>query len=85
MNQNLNKLEVVADENNRCGEGPLWDPEQKRLLWTDIESALVYQLGPAENEKAVISRNLAVSAIALNKFGELIFGGAGGWHLARTK
>lgn len=85
MKSNLNKIEVVADDNNRCGEGPLWDFEQKRLVWTDIESALVYEWRPEQNQKTLISRGLHVSSIALNKHGELIFGGAGGLHIWREQ
>lgn len=76
-------LEVVAQDNNRCGESPIWDAERQRLLWTDIESGLVYQLIPATGEKTVISRGLMVAGIALNRTGELVFAGAEGLHLWR--
>jgi sugar lactone lactonase YvrE len=75
--------EVVAQDNNRCGEGPIWDAERRRLLWTDIESALVYQLFPANGEKSVLSRNLSVAGIAPDRSGALVFAGATGLHLWR--
>jgi sugar lactone lactonase YvrE len=83
VNVQSNQLEIIAEDNNRCGEGPIWDAEQQRLIWTDIESALVYQYLPATKEKSIISTGLSVSSIALNKFGELIFGGSGGLHIWR--
>jgi D-xylonolactonase len=85
VNSKLNQLEVVADDNNRCGEGPIWDFEQQRMVWTDVESALVYEYWPSTTQKSVISRGLHVSSIALNKNGELVFGGAGGLHIWRDQ
>ena len=43
-----NQIEVIASDSNRCGEGPIWDAEKQRLLWTDIESALVYEFTEPE-------------------------------------
>ena len=75
------ELEVVARDNNRCGEGPIWDPARGRLIWNDLSSNLVYQFIPRTGEKTVISRELMVSGIALNRTGELVFAGSGGLHL----
>ncbi len=76
-------IEVVAQDNNRCGEAPVWDHQRGRLIWTDIESALVYELVPSSREKRIISRDLPVSGIALNCGGSLGFAGATGLHLWR--
>jgi sugar lactone lactonase YvrE len=76
--------EVVAQDNNRCGEGPIWDAERRRLIWTDIESALVYQSFPANGEKSVLSRGLSVAGIALDRSGALVFAGATGLHVWRS-
>jgi D-xylonolactonase len=29
-------IEIIADDGNLCGEGPLWDEREKALYWTDI-------------------------------------------------
>ena len=29
-------LEVIAEDNNRCGEGPIWDASRHRLLWSQL-------------------------------------------------
>lgn len=29
-------IEIVADDGNLCGEGPLWDERERALYWTDI-------------------------------------------------
>jgi D-xylonolactonase len=73
--------EVVADDGNLCGEGPIWDSSEKRLLWVDNEACLVFELGPATGGGRVISRGLMVAGIALNRDGRLVFCGATGLHL----
>ena len=73
-------LEVIANDDNKIGEGPIWDEKQQRLLWTDITSSLVYQLDRAGN-KTIINRDLVVNGIGLNHDGRLVFSGAGGLFL----
>src|SRR5437016_3348567 len=76
-------LEIVANDNNRCGEAPLWDHQSGRFIWVDIENALVYQFTPSSGEKTILSRDLPVSGIALNSGGSLVFAGATGLHIWR--
>src|SRR5690242_13947930 len=76
-------LEVIAQDNNRCGEAPIWDAARRRLIWTDIESSLTYQFSPATGDKRVLSEGLSVAGIALNRSGELVFAGAEGLRLWR--
>jgi sugar lactone lactonase YvrE len=76
-------LQIVAQDNNLCGEGPIWDAARRRLIWTDISSNLVYSYVPHSGEKRIISRDLMVSGIALNRTGDLVFGGSGGLFLWR--
>ena len=73
-------LEVIADDGNLIGEGPIWDGERNRLLWTDISSSLVYQIDAA-GTKSIINRGLVVNGIGLNGDGRLVFSGAGGLFL----
>ncbi len=73
-------IEVVANDNNLCGEAPTWDFRNGRLLWVDNEGSLVYQLTPATGDKTVISRDLMVAGIALNRTG-LVFAGVTGLHV----
>lgn len=81
MSQPGYAIEVVVDDRNRCGEAPTWDAQRQRLVWTDIERGLVFEFFPATEQKSILNRDLTVSGIALNRTGELVFGGAGGLHL----
>jgi sugar lactone lactonase YvrE len=74
-------VEIIADDGNLCGEGPLWDPLRERLVWLDIEGSLVFQYRPSTGEKQVIGRDLMVGGVALNHGGDLVLGGATGLHL----
>jgi len=76
-------LEIVARDNNLCGEAPIWDAARRRLIWTDVSSNSVYAFAPESGEKRIISRDLTVSGIALNRTGGLVFGGPGGLFLWR--
>ena len=82
-NSGEDSVEIVADDNNGCGEGPVWDVRNQRLIWDDISNSLVYQLHPETGEKSVISHNLMVAGIALNADGRLVFAGETGVNLWR--
>jgi D-xylonolactonase len=79
------RLEVVAQDNNLCGEGPIWDAIRRRLIWTDLSSNLVYELVLESGEKRIISRDLMVSGIALNRTGDLVFASSTGLYLWREQ
>jgi D-xylonolactonase len=73
--------EIVSDDANRCGEGPIWDAARRRLLWTDIPADTVHELTPAGGGRRSFNPGVGVSAIALNHDGSLLFGGAAGLSL----
>lgn len=74
-------LEEVARDGNRCGEGPIWDVERQRLLWDDNAVNAVYELVPGTGAKRLLTSEVNVSGIALDRTGALVFGGSGGLHL----
>ena len=76
--------ELVLDAHATLGEGPVWDFRRGRLLFTDIPENVAYSFNPMTGEKAVISRGVNVSGIALNRDGSLVFGGAAGLHVCRA-
>lgn len=78
----VTKLPVADDD--RCGEAPIWDSHNNRLLWADIGASVVYAYCPGDPTKSVVSRGLPVSGIALNQDGRLVFAGATGLHLWRA-
>jgi Gluconolactonase len=73
----VSKIEIIAEDDNLCGEGPIWDPINELILWVDAGSSLIFKYHPPNTEKTIISRNLAVSSVALNRNGGLIVAGIG--------
>lgn len=78
-------IEPIAQDNNRCGEAPIWDPQTARLIWVDHPSNLVYDFTPATCRKRIISRGLMAAGIALTDTDALIFAGSTGLHLWRRQ
>jgi D-xylono/L-arabinono-1,4-lactonase len=76
-------IETVVQDNNRCGEAPIWDARGQRLVWTDISADLLFDLTPATGTKRILSRGLNVAGIALTGGDDLILAGATGLHLWR--
>ena len=73
--------EVIVDDANQCGEGPLWDAARRRLLWDDLIAGLVFDYDPATGSRRILRRDLAVSAIALTSCGAILGAGVEGLYL----
>ncbi len=74
-------VKVPVGGDDRCGEAPVWDARRARLLWADINASLVFEYRPGDSERSVVSRDLPVSGIAINRDGRLVFAGSTGLHL----
>jgi D-xylonolactonase len=72
---------VPVEDNDRCGEAPVWDARRGRLVWCDIGASVVYEYKPGDRAKKVLGQGLPVSGIALNRDGRFIFAGATGLHV----
>ncbi|HZN69870.1 MAG TPA: SMP-30/gluconolactonase/LRE family protein [Tepidisphaeraceae bacterium] len=72
---------VPVGGDDRCGEAPIWDTWRTRLLWADINASVVYEYRPGDRDRAVLSRDLPVSGLAINNDARLVLAGATGLHL----
>lgn len=79
----MSNITVIADDNNLCGEGPIWDPSTKRLVWNDLSKSLVYDFTPATGAKRTIGTDLMIAGIALNRGGSFVVAGATGIYTWR--
>lgn len=77
-------IEIVADDNNLCGESPVWDYVNQRMLWVDSGSPFVFQYCPSTSKKTISDIGLEVSGIAVNRDGGMIVAG-NGLHLWHSK
>jgi len=72
-------IDLVARNNDLCGEAPIWDAAKKRLYWVDLGRNLVYE--HSAGTTSVVHRDLMVSGLALTADGGLVFAGATGIHV----
>ena len=76
----MSDIELICNDNNLCGEGPLWDPAGGRLIWNDASSSLLFEYVPGQ-ERRIINSGLMIAGEALNRDGRLVVCGAAGLHL----
>lgn len=76
-------IEVIVQDNNKCGEAPTWDVSNRRVLWTDNETDKTYQYAVDSDEHSILTQGVVVSGMALNRSGGLLLGGPTGLHLWR--
>lgn len=67
-------MKIFRDAGLLCGEGPLWQKENDRLIWVDSDLTFVYagRLDCAETK--VLSADIQVSSVALSKDGYILLG-----------
>jgi D-xylonolactonase len=75
------KLTVLADYDDLCGEGPLWDHRTNTLYWTDITGKRFYRLNWSTREHEIIQSGLEVAGYAFDEGGGFVVVNAQGiWH-----
>jgi sugar lactone lactonase YvrE len=62
MNSNWN---VVLNHSCLLGESPVWDPENKRILWVDILNGEIHQFTADTHQHHVINIGQTIGAVAL--------------------
>lgn len=72
---------LVANLDDRCGEGPVWNVAEQRLFWTDATGRRIAAFQPDSGAVEGFPLEATVSALALDETGGLIAGG--GFGLAR--
>lgn len=77
------RVETIAQTNDKCGEAPTWDAAGSRIIWTDNEGNVVYEMAVPGGQPKPLCRDLMVAGIALNKGKGFVFAGADGLHVWR--
>ena len=65
----MDSFEVVADYQDICGEGPLWNTREQALYWTDLARRRFYRCAWADRRSEIVSENMQVSGFAFNEPG----------------
>lgn len=63
------EIEKVAEEEAVVGEGPMWDPEAQKLIWTDIPTGRLFSYDPETGVNTRIHDGFNVGGLVLNSQG----------------
>lgn len=66
------QVEIVARNPDIVGENPLWDPDDRRLYWTDNRSQRVHRLDPATGAVETVVEGQSFYAFTLQADGSLL-------------
>jgi sugar lactone lactonase YvrE len=66
------QFESIADYQDLCGEGPLWDSRRNSLFWTDLAGHRFYRYDWAEKRSTVLRTGLEICGFALNEPGGFV-------------
>jgi sugar lactone lactonase YvrE len=71
-------IEVLVDDGNLCGEGPLWDAQSSRLYWVDILSSKLFCYDWATRKRVILLEEFEANGCALNNDGGFVFSNPSG-------
>ena len=74
-------IEKVASPNAIVGEGPVWNSEEQKIYWTDIQGGKLFKYDPENGSNQVIHNGFEVGGFRFNESGGLILGSWEGIYL----
>ena len=66
------ELELIADYQCACGEGPLWHPTEKRLYWLDIVNPRMFRYDPKTGQHEQFFEGETVGGFTFQADGSLL-------------
>lgn len=66
------EVELVLDARSRHGEGPVWDPRRRELLWVDISDGVIHRFDPETGADLPHHVGQPVGAVAPRASGGLV-------------
>lgn len=74
-------LTEIANNEDLCGECPVWDPQARCLYWTDITGKRVWRYHWSTAEVTLIQSEIEVCGLVRNKSGGFVVTNSAGFHL----
>jgi len=65
----MSEIEKLAEENAVVGEGPIWNADEQKLIWTDIQTGRLFAYDPANGSNMQIHSGFNVGGLMQNKAG----------------
>ena len=75
------RIEVLIEQQDSLGEGPLWDVDEQRLYWIDSYGPKVHRCDAAGNELTHWSVPEPIGSLALREKGGAVLSLRSGFHL----
>lgn len=66
------EFEILADDGNLCGEGPLWDEREQSLYWTDITGRRFYRYLWHGQKRELLSEGFEVGGFSRQSDGGFV-------------
>jgi sugar lactone lactonase YvrE len=63
------QVTIVADYQNLCGEGPVWNPDEGTLEWTDCVGLKLFRLDWPSGRHSILRHDLAANGFRRNRQG----------------
>ena len=79
------RITCVVDARAEVGEGPVWDPVDAVLWWTDIRGKRVHRFDPRDGSDAVFELPIRVGCLALRAGGGLVLAAEHGFWFWRPE
>ena len=67
-------IEKVASAKAEVGEGPVWNPDEKKVYWTDIAGGRLFKFDPETGSNETIHNGVSVGGYRFNEGGGLVLG-----------
>ena len=64
--------DLIADFQCHCGEGPLWHPDRRELIWTDIPTGRLFRYDPATGASSCFYDDQPVGGFTVQADGQLL-------------
>jgi sugar lactone lactonase YvrE len=74
------QIEVLVDVKPTIGEGPVWDVQEQRLYWIDVEGCRVFRCTADGRELRAWDLPEAIGSLALRRDGGAVVALASGFH-----
>ena len=74
------QIEVLVDVKPTIGEGPVWDVQEQRLYWIDVEGCRVFRCTAEGRELRAWDLPEAIGSLALRRDGGAVVALASGFH-----
>jgi sugar lactone lactonase YvrE len=83
VSQLSTQIEIVADDGNLCGEGPLWDERENALYWTDITGRSFFRYRWREKSRELVHSGFQVGGFCQQRDGGFLVTNNEGFWLWR--